>query len=274
MRVAILTNYQFGSASRCLPALLARQGVEVVGVLRGLGQVKSRWARMQRDLRKIQRIGVAGALIGLRMRRWNVGPDEGDLDAIARGAGIPVETTARLNDVHAKEVLRRWAPDLGLILGAGIIRADVLEIPRLGMVNVHGEILPDFRGATSVIWAIHEGRTETGFTIHRVDPGIDTGDILHVERMPIEFRPTLRETYQHNVPRLQSPISERLAQVVADFEKALATARKQGTGRTFTTPNWSQYRRMVSENRRLYQAQIVNQPASGTDGSRVDRSIP
>ena len=62
------------------------------------------------------------------------------------------------------------------------------------MVNIHTEILPDFKGASSIIWPIYKKIKTTGFTIHQIDKKIDNGKILYQERYAIDFYPTLEET--------------------------------------------------------------------------------
>jgi methionyl-tRNA formyltransferase len=74
--------------------------------------------------------------------------------------------------------LRRLEPDLGVVVAYGhILRPDVLALPRLGMINVHASLLPKLRGAAPIQWAIANGETETGVSIMRMDPGMDSGPV-------------------------------------------------------------------------------------------------
>jgi hypothetical protein len=72
--------------------------------------------------------------------------------------------------------------------------------------------------------------------------------------MPIEFKPTLRETVSHNYPRLFQASVRGLVAVVKDYPEMAARAVPQGSGRKFTTPTYSQYRHMVRQHRQLYEA--------------------
>ncbi len=82
--------------------------------------------------------------------------------------------------------LQSLAPDLLVVVAYGkILPLRLLELPRLGAINVHGSILPKYRGAAPIQWAVINGEAETGITIMQMDAGMDTGDILLVERTPI-----------------------------------------------------------------------------------------
>jgi methionyl-tRNA formyltransferase len=76
--------------------------------------------------------------------------------------------------------LRALTPDLGVVVAYGhILKPAVLSIPRHGLINVHASLLPRLRGAAPVPWAILRGDSETGITIMQMDPGLDSGPILH-----------------------------------------------------------------------------------------------
>jgi methionyl-tRNA formyltransferase len=264
LRIVILTGTCAGSASLVLPLLKQDPAFDLCAVLYAPQHFPSAWARLKRDLRKTRKIGLFGALIGLRIRRWHAGEPVEPTEAVARRVGVPFEVVERLNSEQCRQRLRELQPDIGLILGCGLIKPDVLEIPRLGMVNIHGDILPQFRGGTSILWPIYEGWTESGFTIHRVDAGIDTGAILHVERYAIDFRPTLRETFEANIGKVQRAVPAALLHVLQNFDEFLARAEPQTKGRAYTTPTLRQYRRMVAQNRRLYQEQQDRRTAEQT----------
>ena len=83
--------------------------------------------------------------------------------------------------------LRHWQPEIGVVVAYGhILRPDVLALPSRGMINVHASLLPRLRGAAPINWAIRQGHPETGITIMRMEPGMDTGPILHRIATPIE----------------------------------------------------------------------------------------
>lgn len=112
-----------------------------------------------------------------------------------RGCPFLVQPTWQGSDYPAfVDAIRDIAPDLILVNSyAMILRPDVLAIPRRGAINVHGALLPEQRGANPVEWALLGGARKTGVTVHRVDAGIDTGDIVAREEVPIYFEDTWRD---------------------------------------------------------------------------------
>ena len=83
--------------------------------------------------------------------------------------------------------LKRFKPDLGVVVAYGhILRQQVLDIPRLGMINVHASLLPKLRGAAPIQWALAGGETETGVSIMRMEAGLDSGPVYSQSRTPIE----------------------------------------------------------------------------------------
>ncbi|KAF0107586.1 MAG: methionyl-tRNA formyltransferase [Anaerolineaceae bacterium] len=100
--------------------------------------------------------------------------------------GIPVIQPEKLRQPEAMAQLRAWAPDLIVVAAFGqILRLEVLGLPRFGCVNVHASLLPRGRGAAPIQAAILAGDAETGITIMKMDPGVDTGPILSQRAIPI-----------------------------------------------------------------------------------------
>jgi methionyl-tRNA formyltransferase len=104
----------------------------------------------------------------------------------AHGLGLEVYQPARIRDAEAVERIRRLQPDLLVVVAYGqIIPRSVLDIPKLGAVNVHASLLPRHRGAAPVAAAILAGDSETGVTIMRMDEQLDHGPILAVRSVEI-----------------------------------------------------------------------------------------
>ena len=98
---------------------------------------------------------------------------------LANELGIPVIQPEKLKDPGVKDQLLEWNPDLIIVAAFGqILRPWVLELPKYGCINVHASLLPRWRGASPIQAAILHGDAATGVTIMKMDPGIDTGDIL------------------------------------------------------------------------------------------------
>jgi methionyl-tRNA formyltransferase len=101
-------------------------------------------------------------------------------------AGVPVLQPGRLRDPGWPERLSQYRADVGVVAAFGqILPKTVLDVPLCGSVNVHASLLPRYRGAAPIAWAIIRGENETGITTFQMDPGMDTGDMLLREVTPI-----------------------------------------------------------------------------------------
>jgi methionyl-tRNA formyltransferase len=106
--------------------------------------------------------------------------------AAARQRGIPVYQPDRLREPEVIDTLRGYVPEIGVVAAYGkLIPADLLSLPRRGMINVHASLLPKYRGAAPVHRAIINGDTETGVTIMQVVEALDAGDMLAKTARPI-----------------------------------------------------------------------------------------
>jgi folate-dependent phosphoribosylglycinamide formyltransferase PurN len=142
-----------------------------------------------RLLRKIRNDGIIEAsrdAIAQRLPARRRQPESQTVatDAVAycEGEGIPIVHLGPLSHPDAITAVRSLAPDLLVHAGAGILRRELLAIPRLGTLNVHMGILPRYRGMNVAEWACLEGNP-VGCTVHLVNAGIDTGDIVAVDEV-------------------------------------------------------------------------------------------
>lgn len=104
---------------------------------------------------------------------------ESPVKLTARELQIPVEQPARVRLPEVTAHLAASAPDAIVVVGYGqIIPRAIIDIPRLGIINVHGSLLPKYRGAAPIQWAVANGETVTGVTTMLINEGLDTGDIL------------------------------------------------------------------------------------------------
>ena len=254
MRVVVLSSSPTGFASYCVPLLAQSSRIEIAAVVVNEGVVQRPWLKRWRKLKKTARIGLLGAINGLRMREWYELTDRlqlRPLDELAKQYKLRYETTESMFSPRTVELMKDVSADLGLSLGNGYIPRRVFSVPRMGMINIHHEMLPQFQGAQSVIWQIYHGSRKTGFTIHQIDDHIDTGNILYQEELDILFRPTLAETVAATYARLWEASRTALVKVIEDFDRHLAAARPQGAGRAFTTPSYWQFRRINRQFERL-----------------------
>ena len=105
---------------------------------------------------------------------------------LALARGLDVLQPQRARDPQFIEQARALAPDLTVVAAYGqILPQALLDVPKLGSLNVHTSLLPRYRGAAPIQWAILNGDRETGVTIMKLDAGLDTGDIVSEQRTPI-----------------------------------------------------------------------------------------
>ena len=110
---------------------------------------------------------------------------------LALDAGLPVGQPATLKTPEGRAILHEWSPDLLVVVAYGLILPQaVLDRPRLGCLNIHGSLLPRWRGAAPIQRAILAGDTETGVSIMQMDAGLDTGPVLLERRHPIGMHDT------------------------------------------------------------------------------------
>jgi methionyl-tRNA formyltransferase len=113
---------------------------------------------------------------------------------LAASRGIEVIQPKKVRDGTLAERIRGEEADVGVVIAYGrILPASVLEAPRLGCINVHASLLPRWRGAAPIQWAIVHGDAETGVCLMQMDEGMDTGPVLACDRTPIEDDETAGE---------------------------------------------------------------------------------
>ena len=136
--------------------------------------------------------------------------------ALARG--VPVFQPAKVNTPEALAELRALQADVFVVAAYGQILSDeLLRIPRLGAFNVHASLLPKYRGAAPIQYAVLNGETETGITIFRIEPKLDAGPILAVAETPIGSEETAGE------------LEERLADIAVELVKGVLRDIERGT---------------------------------------------
>src|SRR5580692_3042858 len=133
----------------------------------------------------------------------------------ALAAGVPVHQPEKIRSPESQELLQAIAPDVIVIIAYGqIIPARLLSIPKLGWINLHASLLPKYRGAAPINWAIVNGEGTTGVTSMRIDAGMDTGEILLQKEMDIGAAVT--------APELAARMSELGAPLMAETLRGLA----------------------------------------------------
>jgi methionyl-tRNA formyltransferase len=126
--------------------------------------------------------------------------------------------------------LRALAPDLAVVVAYGkILPPEVLAVPRLGCVNVHASLLPRYRGAAPIQWAIIRGERETGVTLMQMDAGMDTGPMLAQARQPIDEAQTAGQLHVELAALGARLLDERWDELVAGRLPPIAQDEAQAT---------------------------------------------
>ena len=152
---------------------------------------------------------------------------------LAQGAKIPLLQPLKMKDPEFLQVLAGWKPDLIAVAAFGrILPPVVLSLPPLGCVNVHGSLLPKYRGAGPIQWAIINGETETGITTMLMDEGMDTGAMLLQEAILI----TPDDTAGTLSPRLAELGGRLLVETIVRLKAGTLVPRPHDPSRATLAP--------------------------------------
>lgn len=137
--------------------------------------------------------------------------------------GFPVVVAGDQNSAASIAQLKKWSPDVAIFTGGNILRTELLQLPRLGILNVHLGLLPEIRGMSSPEWSLLK-RVPAGVTIHFMDEGIDTGPVLQ----RYEFGDPVRcATLGDLRSRLIALGVEKIAEVVAGLDRGTIVSAPQ-----------------------------------------------
>jgi methionyl-tRNA formyltransferase len=146
----------------------------------------------------------------------------------ARAHGVPVLQPEKVRDGRLASELAALRPDVLCVAAYGrILGKDLLSLAPHGAVNVHGSLLPRYRGAAPIQWAIANGELETGVSIMQMDEGLDTGDVLLQRTLPI----AAEDTAETLAPRLAALGGAALSDALA-LEGTLVPVRQDGARAT------------------------------------------
>ena len=143
---------------------------------------------------------------------------------LALAHGLPVFQPEKMRDGTALEALKGLQPDILAVVAYGrILPPDLLELPKYGAVNVHGSLLPKYRGAAPIQWSVLNGDKLTGVTTMYLANEMDTGDVIYTEETAIGEFETSGELYD----RLKIMGAKLLSRTLRDIEKGVAPRRAQ-----------------------------------------------
>lgn len=145
----------------------------------------------------------------------------------AESKGIKVFQTGKIrNDEELINTIRSLKPDVIVVVAFGqILPETVLNIPKYGSINVHASLLPKYRGAAPIQWAVINGEEETGITTMYMDKGMDTGDMILKERVKIEPSDTFGDVYL----KLKKVGGKLIVETLEKVADGLAPREKQPT---------------------------------------------
>jgi peptidoglycan/xylan/chitin deacetylase (PgdA/CDA1 family)/folate-dependent phosphoribosylglycinamide formyltransferase PurN len=151
---------------------------------------------------------------------------------------IPLHEVPNLNGPQAIKLLRELNADLGVVLGTRILKRSVFSIPRLGCINLHKGKVPEYRGMPPGFWELYESQNVAGVTVHFIDDGLDTGDIIGEAEVGIHEADTMLTLEK----KLDMCGGKLLASCVSALANGKATSRKQSisNSKPKTSPTWHQ----------------------------------
>jgi len=146
---------------------------------------------------------------------------------------IEVLQPERIRHPENLDPLKAWRAEIMVVVGYGqIIPQNIIDLPRFGILNVHASLLPKYRGAAPIQWAIANGETETGVTIMQIDAGLDTGDMLLKATLPIGRTETAPELSA----RLAPLGADLLIEAIEKIEAGTAKREKQNNEHATLAP--------------------------------------
>jgi methionyl-tRNA formyltransferase len=152
------------------------------------------------------------------------------LNQLITGKKIPLYNVGNHNDDTCRELLEANQPDVLVLGGTRIIKPKIFEIAKRATVNSHPGLLPWLRGSASVGWALYKDMPQ-GATVHFIDPGIDTGDIIEARQLPV-YRHDTYESLNYRVAILAGELMAEALTFLANGE-APRTPQDPSQGETF-----------------------------------------
>lgn len=155
--------------------------------------------------------------------------------------GLPVIEVEDLKSEEFEKTLRELNPDLFVVVAFRILPKNVLEIPKIGSINLHASLLPKYRGAAPIHWAVINGEVETGCTIFFLDEKVDTGNIILQKKISIGENDTTSDIYA----KLMEDGSDQLLEAINLIESENYDLKKQEDSKATPAP------KLFNENTRI-----------------------
>ena len=151
----------------------------------------------------------------------------------AQQYGLPVFQPERIKKPENVEIIREQHPDLIVVAAYGqILSQEILDIPKRGCINIHGSLLPQYRGAAPIQWSVINGDKKSGLTIMQMNAGMDTGDILMQWECTLDRKETAQSLYE----KLSSESGRLILKALDDLEAGKLTRIPQDNARATMAP--------------------------------------
>ena len=156
-----------------------------------------------------------------------------EVKVLALEKGLDVYQPNTLRDGRAMAIIEDIKPEAIIVAAYGkILPKEMLDYPRYGCINVHGSLLPKYRGSAPIQWSVINGDQETGVTIMQMNEGVDTGDMLYQKAIPIGIDDTAESMFE----KLASLGAEMLIETLEMIVKGELTAEKQDESQSCYAP--------------------------------------
>ena len=192
------------------------------------------------SLQPLKSLVEAGHDVSLVLTREDKKRNRGELSPtpvkeLAQELNIPVLTPSKMKDEALIERLKSENADFFVVVAYGkILPKEILDIPRLGCINIHASLLPEYRGAAPIQWSIIDGKKKTGISTMLMDEGLDTGDILKQYELLIADDETGGTLFD----KLAILVGEAIVDTIANFESITPTPQGNAT---------TEYAKMISK---------------------------
>ncbi len=177
-------------------------------------------------------------------------PKTHSIKQTALAYGIDVIERTDLNSEAFLSLIRQYDSDLFISVASSVIfKQDLIRTPKLDCINIHNAALPKYRGMMPNFWQLYHGEKEVGITVHRIATGVDTGDMIIQDFLPIEPE----ETLDHLIRRTKKENARLIINVIDDFRNNRIRYKKiEGEGSYFSFPNSERVKEFKRRGKRLF----------------------
>ncbi len=161
---------------------------------------------------------------------------------LAERYNFVIERVGNLNESKASECLKKHDVDLGIVVGTRILKESIFAVPKLGCINLHKGKVPEYRGMPPGFWELYDGAKTAGATVHFVDKGLDTGDVVAASEIPIRATETPETLLQKLHVLGASVLADAVSAIQAGTAVRLPQSRNLGKARS--KPTFAQIREL------------------------------